>query len=86
MSWKIERLVPHESAIYLINEASGVKRQISVPDLEDGRMLDGMLIIKAKDHIWEVEPDDGHRRRTALEGDALGYLDLFSEPLGLTFL
>ena len=84
MSWKIERLAPHESAIYLINEASGIERQISVPDLEDGRMLNSLLIIKANQHIWEVEPEDGHRRRLALEGDALDYLDLFTESSTLT--
>ncbi len=79
MSWKIERLIPHESAVYLINESSGIERQISVPDLEDGRMLDSLLIIKAKQFIWEVDPEDGHRRRHSLEGDTLGYLDLFTE-------
>ena len=67
MSWKIVRLVPHESAIYLVNENSGIERQISVPDLLDARMLDSLLIIIEKQHLWEVDPVDGHRRRLPID-------------------
>lgn len=80
MSWKIVRLVPHESAIYLANESSGTERKISVPDLLDARMLDTLLVIKAKQYIWEVEPEDGHRRRLPMDLSTHEYLDLFKEP------
>lgn len=79
MSWKIVRLVPHESAIYLVNESSGVGRQISVPELVDARMLNTVLIIKAKQYIWEVAPEDGHRRRIPIEQSSHEYLECFKD-------
>jgi len=83
MSWKIVRLVPHESAIYLVNENSGIERQISVPDLLDARMLDSLLIIRAKQHLWEVDPEDGHRRRLPIDQSTEEYLNLFQESQDL---
>lgn len=83
MSWKIVCLVPHESAIYLANENSGIERQISVPDLLDGRMLDSLLIIRAKQHLWEVDPEDGHRRRLPIDQSTEEYLNLFQESQDL---
>lgn len=83
MSWKIVRLVPHESAIYLVNENSGIERQISVPDLVDARMLDSLLIIRAKQHLWEVDPEDGHRRRLPIDQSTEEYLNLFQESQDL---
>ena len=83
MSWKIVRLVPHESAIYLVNENSGIERQISVPDLVDARMLDTLLIIRAKQHLWEVDPEDGHRRRLPIDQSTEEYLNLFQESQDL---
>lgn len=83
MSWKIVRVVPHESAIYLVNENSGIERQISVPDLLDARMLDSLLIIRAKQHLWEVDPEDGHRRRLPIDLSTEEYLNLFQESQDL---
>ena len=79
MSWIIEHLAPQESSVYLLNQRSGIRRQISVPDLEDARMLDNLLIIKAKQFVWEVNPGDGHRRRLTMNDVAPAYLYLFNE-------
>lgn len=72
MKWTIDRISPNEDSIYLVNRATGSVRQVSVPGAEDAWFRGAVLVIRAKTgFLWEVDPDNGSRRRLMAQQDFL---------------
>lgn len=64
MDWIIERVNTKEEAVYLRKPLFGVTRKISVPGAVKACLEKGHLLIWASTgHLWEVNPDSGHRKR-----------------------
>lgn len=64
MHWIIQRICPKEESVYLVKPECGSMRQLSVPGAEDAWIQGAKVIIRARTgYFWEVDPDDGSRRR-----------------------
>ena len=64
MTWTIQRICPREDSVYLLNESSGIVRQISAPGAESATIEDGNMIIRCKTGFsWSVNPETVAGRR-----------------------
>lgn len=79
MHWIIQQVSVSNSKVHLKEVGSGVERVISVPEVLDAVMVGESLYIKAANHLWEVTPADGFRKRVSLAQAPREIIDMFSK-------
>ena len=78
MIWVIEEISKSSSKVYLKEVDSGIERVISVPDALDAMMVGESLFIRSANHLWEVNPTDGFRKRVSVTQASREVIELFS--------
>lgn len=78
MNWIIQQVSVSNSKVHLKEVGSGIERVISVPDVRDALIVGDCLFIRAANHLWEVNPADGFRKRVSMSNASREIVEMFS--------